>query len=74
MYRRGMHIQFAHRTFKWSNEAKGRAAVHCVIVGFGRDDTGEKRLFEYEATDGDANEVFASRINPYLGLFVKSCG
>ena len=27
-------IDFAHRTFKWSNEAKGNAAVYCVIVGF----------------------------------------
>jgi hypothetical protein len=32
---RGMHIRFAVPTFKWSNEAKGKAAVHCVIVGFG---------------------------------------
>jgi hypothetical protein len=31
----GVHIHFAHRTFNWSNEAKGKAAVHCVIVGFG---------------------------------------
>jgi hypothetical protein len=27
-------IHFAHRTFKWSNEAKGNAAVYCVIIGF----------------------------------------
>ena len=32
---KGIHIHFAYRTFKWSNEAKGKAAVHCVIVGFG---------------------------------------
>ena len=31
----GMHIHFAHRTFQWSNEASGKAAVHCVIIGFG---------------------------------------
>ena len=30
----GIRIHFAHRTFQWSNEAKGMAAVHCVIVGF----------------------------------------
>lgn len=30
----GMHIHFAHRTFQWSNEARGVAAVHCVIIGF----------------------------------------
>jgi hypothetical protein len=29
-----VHINFAHQTFKWSNEAKGKAAVYCVIVGF----------------------------------------
>ena len=33
MLDRGLHIRFAHRTFKWTNEAPGRAAVHCVIVG-----------------------------------------
>ena len=31
----GVKIHFAHRTFNWSNEAKGKAAVHCVIVGRG---------------------------------------
>ncbi|MFN7522948.1 MAG: DNA methyltransferase, partial [Aphanizomenon sp.] len=31
-------IHFAHRTFSWSNEAKGNAAVHCVIIGFGLED------------------------------------
>ncbi len=30
----GIHIHFAHRTFQWSNEARGMAAVHCVIIGF----------------------------------------
>ncbi|MCI8594883.1 MAG: class I SAM-dependent DNA methyltransferase [Oscillospiraceae bacterium] len=30
----GIHIDFAHRTFKWNSEAKDKAAVHCVIVGF----------------------------------------
>ena len=30
----GLHINFGIPTFKWSNEAKGKAAVHCVIVGF----------------------------------------
>jgi type I restriction-modification system DNA methylase subunit len=32
---KGIHINFGIPTFKWSNEAKGKAAVHCVIVGFG---------------------------------------
>ncbi len=31
---RGMKIQFAHRTFQWNSDARGKAAVHCVIIGF----------------------------------------
>ena len=40
----GIHIQFAHRTFRWNNEARGVSAVHCVIVGFGRVDVGPNGL------------------------------
>lgn len=59
-------IHFAHRTFKWSNEAKGNAAVYCVIVGFANFDTSEKQIFEYENIRGEAHEVKAKNINPYL--------
>jgi len=34
LFARKMSIHFAHRTFKWTNEAPGKAAVHCVIIGF----------------------------------------
>ncbi len=47
LFRRGMKIQFAHRTFKWTNEAPGKAAVHCVIIAFGREDRAVKILYEY---------------------------
>lgn len=59
-------IHFAHRTFKWSNEAKGNAAVYCVIVGFANYNTSNKRLFEYEDIKGEANELQVKNINPYL--------
>lgn len=59
-------IHFAHRTFKWSNEAKGNAAVYCVIVGFANFDTQNKSIFEYEDIKGEANELKAKNINPYL--------
>lgn len=59
-------IHFAHRTFKWSNEAKGNAAVYCVIVGFANYDMKNKSIFEYEDIKGDAHEVYAKNINPYL--------
>ena len=40
-------IHFAHRTFKWSNEATGKAAVYCVIIGFAAFSTTKPRLFDY---------------------------
>lgn len=36
LFKQGIEIDFAYRTFKWSNEAKGKAAVHCVIIGFSK--------------------------------------
>ncbi len=59
-------IHFAHRTFKWSNEAKGNAAVYCVIIGFANYDTNNKCIFEYEDIKGEAHEIKAKNINPYL--------
>ncbi|PUE11141.1 SAM-dependent methyltransferase [Limnohabitans sp. T6-5] len=66
MLSQGIRIQFAHRTFNWSNEARGKAAVHCVIVGFGLKDQVDKTIFEYEDIKGTALAVPAKNINPYL--------
>ena len=62
----GMHIQFAHRTFSWSNEARGKAAVHCVIVGFGLDNPAHKVIYEYEDIKGEPHALVAKNISPYL--------
>jgi hypothetical protein len=59
-------IHFAHRTFKWTNEAKGNAAVYCVIVGFANFDTNVKQLFEYDDIKGEPHELRVKNINPYL--------
>lgn len=61
-----LKINFAHQTFKWSNEAKGKAAVYCVIVGFALKDWKNKRLFVYDSVDSEPQELSASQINPYL--------
>lgn len=66
MLAQGVWIQFAHRTFSWSNEAKGNAAVHCVIVGFGLEDLPGKVIYEYADIKGAAHAVPVSHINPYL--------
>ena len=66
LLRRGVKIHFAHRTFQWSSEARGKAAVHCVIIGFALHDATEKRIFDYETLQSEAHEIKAKNINPYL--------
>ena len=66
MLGQGIRIQFAHRTFNWSNEARVKAAVQCVIVGFGLQDLSNKTIFEYEDIKGTPLAVPAKNINPYL--------
>jgi len=66
LLQRGIQINFAHRTFQWSSEARGKAAVHCVIIGFGQQDTVEKWLFDYETPKADPYAIRAININPYL--------
>lgn len=59
-------IHFAHRTFSWNNEAKGNAAVHVVIIGFGCCDVKDKRLYQYDTLNGEPHESLVKNINPYL--------
>jgi len=66
MLKRGVKLHFAHRTFQWSSEARGKAAVHCVIIGFALHDTEDKRIFDYETPQGEPHEIKAKNINPYL--------
>ncbi len=66
MLAQGVKIHFAHRTFSWSNEARGKAAVHCVIIGFGLQDVTDKIIYEYDDIKGQPHAVKAGNINPYL--------
>jgi len=66
MNKYGVKIHFAHRTFKWSNEAKGNAAVYCIIVGFANFDIKNKVLFEYEDIKGEPQAIQVKNINSYL--------
>lgn len=59
-------IFFAHQTFAWSNEAKGNAAVHCVIVGLSVVNGIVKRLFKYPTPKSDPETYLVRNINPYL--------
>ena len=55
-----LFINFAHNTFMWTSEAKTKAAVMCVIVGFSYKERKEKLLF-----NGDKYEI-VEHINGYL--------
>jgi hypothetical protein len=49
----GVSIHFAHRTFQWNSEARGKAAVHCVIVGMTWGEPKDCTIFEYDHVRGD---------------------
>lgn len=66
LLRLGVKIHFAHRTFRWSNEARGKAAVHCVIIGFALHDAARKVIFDYPDINGEPHELAVGNINPYL--------
>ncbi|GJQ28866.1 MAG: methylase [Phycisphaerae bacterium] len=66
MFRRGVKIHFAHRTFQWVSEARGKAHVHVVIIGFGTFDRSGKVVYDYPDIDADPIPVSASNISPYL--------
>ena len=66
--RRRLEIAFAHRTFAWGSDARGKAHVHVVIIGLDAADHAprEKRLFAYEDINGEPLEGGHAVITPYL--------
>lgn len=63
---KGAKIHFAHRTFKWNNEASGNAQVEVIITGFALFDTKQKRLFDYQTPKSESHEIEVKNISPYL--------
>ncbi|MBI4566979.1 MAG: class I SAM-dependent DNA methyltransferase [Planctomycetes bacterium] len=66
LLRRGASIHFAHRTFRWDNEAPGKAHVYCVIIGWGVASPKRRRLFDYDSPTGEPQCRVVTHINPYL--------
>ena len=64
--RYGIKIHFAHRTFAWQSEARGKAHVHCVIVGFANFDTETKWLYDYDSDPINPTATLVRNISPYL--------
>lgn len=59
-------IHFAHKTFKWSNEAKSNAAVYCIIIAFSNYEIDNKFIFEYNDLNSDPIRLKVANINAYL--------
>ena len=59
---------FAHRTFAWESNARGKAHVHVVVLGMDRREQArtEKRLFDYRDAKGDPEETRHKALSPYL--------
>ena len=66
LFSRGIKIHFGHRTFAWESEARGKAHVHVVIIGFGVFDTDGKRIYDYDPAGKKVTVVPARNISAYL--------
>lgn len=66
--RYGLEIAFAHRTFAWGSDARGKAHVHVVIIGLTHREyePKEKRLFSYDDINGEPDETRHLALSPYL--------
>ena len=66
--RYNLEIAFAHRTFAWGSDARGKAHVHVVILGLDKQNLSQstKRLFSYPDTKGDPEETQHTVLSPYL--------
>jgi type I restriction-modification system DNA methylase subunit len=61
-----LKIHFAHRTFAWTSEARGKAHVHVVIIGFAAFDTPAKTITDYESDPMHPTTAVVANISPYL--------
>ena len=66
LFARNLSIRYAHRTFQWNSEARGKAAVHCVIVGLTFAEQTKRCIYEYDDVRGEPHASEVTRINGYL--------
>ena len=66
--RYNLEISFGHRTFEWGSDARGKAHVHCVIVGLCHktNQPDLKRLFSYDDIKEEPEETNHKYLSPYL--------
>jgi len=71
-----IQIHFAHRTFAWESEARGKAHVHVVIIGFAQTEARSRPIYDYDNGAEHGSLSQSRNINPYLidaqNLLLKS--
>lgn len=71
LFEDGVHINFAHRTFRWDSEASIKAHVHCVIIGFSI-----APFYKSKVIYSSERPIIANNINAYLidapSVFIES--
>lgn len=71
-----IHINFAHQYFQWNNEAKNKASVFVIIIGFSIIDEPIKYLYTYKTVKSEPEKLKVKNINPYLldsdNIIIKS--
>ena len=71
LFEDGVHIDFAHRTFRWDSEASIKAHVHCVIIGFSI-----APFYKAKVIYSAERPLVANNINAYLidapNVFIES--
>lgn len=66
LFKEGVSIFFAHRSFQWNSEARGKATVQCVIVGLTRQKSAKQQIFDYATARSDPTVSTVKQINGYL--------
>ena len=61
-----LKISFAHRSFAWASEARGKAHVHVVIIGFAALNVTNKRIYDYDGGGEQVTVSVVKNISPYL--------
>ena len=71
LFSAGVHIDFAYRTFRWDSEAKIKAHVHCVIIGFSSGSTTSSKRIYTDNTYKTVNNICAYLVDA-PNVFVES--
>jgi hypothetical protein len=67
LFRDGVSIAFAHRSFQWNSEARGKAAVHCIITGLALGEVaGPRQIYDYASARSEPQVASVGKINGYL--------